>query len=60
MTALLIGLYLVIGLITVVLMSLASRDIENRGLGMAEIVLALLFWPYFLVALSVRLNIDSH
>ena len=32
------------------------QEIENRQLDMPEIVLAFLLWPYFLVALIIRLN----
>ena len=57
MLLLIIILWLLFGLVTVALVSLAAHYIENRQLDMPEIVLAFLLWPYFLVALIVRLNI---
>ena len=57
MFLLIIILWLLFGLVTVALVSLAAHHIENRQLDMPEIVLAFLLWPYFLVALIVRLNI---
>ena len=33
-----------------------NRQIENLRLDMPEIVLAFLLWPYFLLALIIRLN----
>jgi hypothetical protein len=58
MTLLIIVLWLLFGVVTVALVSLAARYMESRQLDMSEIVLVLLFWPYFLLALIVRINGD--
>ncbi len=56
MVVLIIVLYIIFGLITTALVSLASSVTEQRMLSMAEIVLTLFFWPYFLVALIIHMN----
>ncbi len=48
--------YIVTGSITVALVSIAARYMEKRTLEVPEIALTLLLWPYFLIALIVRLN----
>jgi hypothetical protein len=56
---LLLGLLIIPGLITVALVSIATRYLENRPLDKLEIVLSLLLWPYFLIALIVHMNSDG-
>ncbi len=56
MSILIIFLYILFGLVTTALVSIAAHIMQENLLSMAEIVLTLLFWPYFLVALIVRLN----
>lgn len=56
MAALIISLYILFGVLTTALVSIAAQLMQEDLLSMAEIVLTLLFWPYFLVALIVRLN----
>ncbi len=56
MAVLLIFLYIVFALITVALVSFDANTTQERTLSMAEIVLVLIFWPYFLIALIIHLN----
>ncbi len=56
MAALIIVLYILFGLVTVGLVSLDARMTQGRPLSMAEIVIGLFFWPYFLVAVIIHLN----
>ncbi len=54
-----VGVYVIPSLITTALVSMAARYIENRTLDRLELTLSFLFWPYFLVALIIRLNSDQ-
>jgi hypothetical protein len=56
MVVLIIVVYVIFGLVTTGLVSLAASATEGRVLSPAEMVLTLLFWPYFLVALIIHLN----
>ncbi len=46
------------GLLTTAVTSVAARYIEQRGLSLFEIFISFLFWPYFVLALIVRLNMS--
>ncbi len=56
MAVLIIVLYIIFALVTVALVSLDANATQEHTLSMAEIVLILIFWPYFLVATIIHLN----